>query len=337
MVRKRGTVLSGLAILVITALTITACGGTPAEPVPDAAPAPPAPMPPPPPDPAAVGANELGLVPILMYHQLSRTPSGGYDQTPDEFRAELDRLYREGYRPVTAAQYIAGDVDIPAGTHPVVLTFDDSTVSQVSFAPDGTPAPDSVIGILADFSARHPDFPAKATFYVTDDMFGDDPRALPWLAAHGDEIGAHTATHADLGGLDAAGVQRELALNVRTIAAAVPGTAVRTMALPLGASPDDPALATAGNWDGTPYSFDAVMLVGSNPAPSPYGPVDPTEVPRIRSGPGEVPFDSAYWLDHLAAHPDQCYTSDGDPQRISFPHNAAGDLAARWSSRAQPY
>ncbi|RDI51107.1 peptidoglycan/xylan/chitin deacetylase (PgdA/CDA1 family) [Nocardia mexicana] len=329
MVRNRGTVLSALALLVVAACGTTQQPAAVTEPAPPpAAPAP---------DPAAVGANELGLVPVLMYHQLSPAPAGEYDQTPGEFRDELERLYREGYRPVTAAKYIAGEIDIPAGTHPVVLTFDDSTASQVSFAPDGTPAPDSAVGILADFAARHPDFPAVATFYVNDDLFGDDPRALPWLAAHGYDIGAHTASHANLGNLDATGVQRELALNIRTIAAAAPGAPVRTMALPLGVSPADRALAVAGSWEGTPYSFDAVMLVGSEPAPSPYGSIDPAAVPRIRSGEGQVPFDSAYWLDHLATHPDQRYTSDGDPQRIAFPRNLSADLPAKWSARAHPF
>ncbi|WP_280273536.1 polysaccharide deacetylase family protein [Nocardia wallacei] len=329
MVRMCRIVLSALILL-----AAAACGAP--RPVTPAAAPPPQP-PAPAPDPAAVAADELGLVPILMYHQLSPAPAGEYDQTPAEFRAELERLYREGYRPVTAAKYAAGEMDIPAGTHPVVLTFDDSTVSQVAFAPDGNPVPDSAVGILADFAAHHPDFPAVATFYVTDDLFGDDPRALPWLAAHGYDLGAHTATHANLDNLDAAGVQRELALNVRTIQQAAPGAPVRTMALPLGVAPDDPASARAGSWDGTPYMFDAVMLVGSEPAASPYGSIDPAAVPRIRSGRGEVPFDSAYWLDRLAEHPERRYTSDGDPQRIAFPATRSEALAPRWSARAHPY
>ncbi|MEU4840299.1 polysaccharide deacetylase family protein [Nocardia testacea] len=338
MVRFPGAVVRAVVAAVVCAAA-AACGGTPgAQPQTTPAAAPPPPVTTPPsPDPAAVGADELGAVPILMYHQLAPRPGGEYDQTPAEFRGELDRLYREGYRPITAAQYAAGAVDIPAGTHPVVLTFDDSTTSQLRFTPEGAPAPDCAVAVLEEFAARHPDFPARATFYVTDDAFGGDPRALPWLAAHGYEIGAHTATHQDLGALDVAGVQRELAQNVRTIGAAAPGTVVRTMALPLGSSPADPTLALAGSWGGTGYRFEAAMLVGANPAPSPFGAVDPAAVPRIRSGLGRVPFDSAYWLDELAANPESRFTSDGDPQRISFPRAAAGELAPRWAERAAPY
>ncbi|MFD6395342.1 polysaccharide deacetylase family protein [Nocardia sp. NPDC060249] len=290
-----------------------------------------------PPNPAEIAANELGFVPVLMYHQITANPAGEYDQTPAEFRDELERLYREGYRPVTAAQYISGDIDLPAGTHPVVLTFDDSTGSQLAFTDTGAVAPDTAAGILAEFGARYPDFRPVATFYVNNEPFGADPRALPWLVSNGHEIGAHTADHANLASLDADGVQRELVQNVRAVTTAAPGVAVRTMALPLGIHPRDHALATAGSWDGTPYRFDAVMLVGSNPAPAPYAAVDPGGVPRIRSGRGTVPFDSGYWLDWLAANPDQRYTADGDPARISFTRQRATELDARWLDRANPY
>lgn len=317
----------------------TACGATGDPAAADTAPTTSAAPPPPPapPDPAAVGADELGEVPILMYHQVTADPAGEYDQSPTEFRAELERLYREGYRPITAAQYITGDIDIPAGTHPVVLTFDDSTGSQLRFTADGVPTADCAAGVLERFAAEHPDFPARATFYVNNDPFEGDPRALPWLAEHGYEIGAHTASHPDLAGLDSAGVQRELAQNVRAITTAAPGTAVTTMALPLGRAPADPGLALAGISDGTPYRFAAVMLVGANPAPSPFGPVEPGAVPRIRSGLGAVPFDSAYWLDVLAAEPSRRYTSDGDPERISFPRTSSARLDPRWSGRAHTY
>ncbi|WP_067535517.1 polysaccharide deacetylase family protein [Nocardia crassostreae] len=289
------------------------------------------------PNPAEIAANELGSVPVLMYHQLAAQPAGEYDQTPAEFRDELERLYREGYRPVTAADYIAGRLDLPPGTHPVVLTFDDSTRSQVAFTETGAIEPECAAGILAEFGTRYPDFRPRATFYINNEPFGGDPRAVPWLVAQGHEIGAHTADHANLAGLDAEGVQRELAENVRAITAAAPGITVRTMALPLGIAPRDRALAVAGSWGGTAYAFEAVMLVGSNPAPAPYGPVDPAGVPRIRSGRETVPFDSAYWLDWLAANPAERYTADGDPQRISFPQRLASDLTARWATQANPY
>src|SRR5439155_23074593 len=51
-------------------------------------------------DPAAVKANELGQVPVLMYHQFLAKPRGVYDQTLQQFRAELTSLYAHGYRTI---------------------------------------------------------------------------------------------------------------------------------------------------------------------------------------------------------------------------------------------
>lgn len=315
--------------------TATACASTTAT-TPSSTTAPP-PATIRPPDPASVAANELGSVPILMYHRVENDPASEYDQTPAKFTAELDRLYREGYRPTTLAHYITGTMDLAAGTHPVVLTFDDSTTTQLALTATGDPAPGCAVALLEDFATQHPGFTATATFYVNNDPFADDPRALPWLARHGYEIGAHTATHANLSTLDAAGVQREFVQNLRAIKTAVPDAPVRSMALPLGVYPRDHALATGGSWDGTPYTFDSVLLVGANPASSPYTAVDPAAIPRIRSGRSPVQFDSTYWLDYLAAHPDERYTSDGDPTRISFPRALAPTLAPAKVPAAQPY
>lgn len=289
------------------------------------------------PAPVDVDANELGLVPVLMYHQLAPNPVSEYDQTHAEFRAEVKRLYREDYRPVTGAQLVSGDIDLPAGTHPVVLTFDDSTASQVGIGKNGEPKPDTALGILTEFGEKHPDFNPTATFYVNADPFAGDKRALAWLHDNGYEIGAHTSTHANLGSLSSANVQREFVSNINGIKAAASGATVRTMALPLGIFPNDRRLTRRGSWNGQSYRFDGVMLVGADPAPSPFAGLDGAGVPRIRSGKGRVKFDSAYWLDWLADHPKRRYTSDGQPDVVSFPRRMADDLVNDRGAEINPY
>ena len=110
--------------------------------------------------------NELGVVPVLMYHQLVPDGGGAYDLTPDEFRAEVQRLYAAGYRPVTASALANGEIDLPRGATPVVLTFDDSTKSQAALLPDGRIDPDSAVGIMLELARDHPDFRPAGTFYV---------------------------------------------------------------------------------------------------------------------------------------------------------------------------
>jgi peptidoglycan/xylan/chitin deacetylase (PgdA/CDA1 family) len=296
---------------------------------------PPAPSPTPA-DPAAVGANELGVVPVLMFHQVVERPRGVYDQTPDQFRAEIDRLYREGYRPVTAAQLVSGEIDLPAGRSPVVLTFDDSTVSQYAELPDGRVDPASAVGILLEVAARHGDERPVATFYVNAAPFAGREDHLVSLHALGMEVGAHTAGHARLDRLDASGVQREMVQGIRAIAAAVPDADVTTMALPLGRHPADRTMAHRGTWDGQRYDLTAVMLVGAQPAPSPHSAAFvPHAVPRILSGRDkDEPFASAYWLDRIG---DTRYVSDGDPDVVSFPQALADRAAPAERRRVRRY
>jgi len=294
-------------------------------------------------DPASVKANELGQVPVLMYHRLVPEPKGEYDRRPEDFRAELQRLYDSGYRPVLARDLVAGNLDVPAGKTPVVLTFDDTTVSQYRLGPDGNVAADTAVGMLLEFSRSHPDFRPIATMYVNGNPFeaGAGTRELQDLARRGLELGAHTLTHQNLGKTDPGNVQKELVEGVRVITGAVPDAKVATMALPFGIYPTDKALAHAGNWDGQAYSFDGVFLVGAEPCPSPFAVAfNPLGIPRIRSSAwdGQKPnFGSAFWLDTLDKHPERRYVSDGDPDRVSFPAGLEAKLGPSAKGRAHPY
>lgn len=321
--------VTAIAMAALALLSAEACGAPEQravqQPAPDQQtpqqPAPPPPLPP----PESVRANELGDVPVLMYHRISADPRSVYERTPQEFRGELERLAAEDYAPVTASEYASGDIDVPAGKHPVVLTFDDSSTTQFTLDSSGRPTTGSAVGILLDVASEHPGFRPTATFYAFDPPF-EEPggrRSLTWLHRHGFEIGNHTLNHPNLGKVSPEQAQREIAGMQRVITGAVPGTPVRSLALPLGRHPDPEGIAVDGSADGTTYHHDSVMLVGSNPAPSPWSAdFDRTSVPRVRSqGPGgeDAPYGSTAWLDKLAADPNSRYTSDGDPARVSAP------------------
>jgi peptidoglycan/xylan/chitin deacetylase (PgdA/CDA1 family) len=289
-----------------------------------------------------VSANELGVVPVLMHHQI-RPDGGDYDLTAAQFRAELARLYREGYVPVRAQDLALATLYVPAGKTPVVLTFDDSTKEQFAYLPDGTIKPDTAIGIMLAFAAKHPDFEPAGTFYVNREPFAgvrEGPAMLRWLVEHGFEIGNHTKDHIPFHELTPSEVQKEIVLGNRVIRSAVPGADVVTLSLPLGVFPKPAALAYRGRWGGESYRMRGVMLVGANPAPSPYSTkFDPHAIPRIRTSThaGVEDFGSTFWLDYLAAHPDERFVSDGDPTHVSFPRTHAGDLRPRFRSRALAY
>lgn len=286
----------------------------------------------PPPDPAQVKANELGVIPVLMHHRLVDKVDSEYDMTREWFRAELERLLREGYYPVTTLQVARRDLGhVPAGRSPVVLTFDDSSRGQLHYT--GTRiAADSAVGMLLDFAREHPEFPAVASFYLNKDPFaiGDPHRVIADLAGHGMEVGNHTYDHVPLR-LPAAKVQEQLGKLAAMVATAVPGLQPRTMALPLGVEPSAPALVRAGRWGHTSYRNEAVLLVGAEPAHSPWHKSwNPSAVPRIRSssyGGGKGEFLSTWWLDRIKAGAVTRYVSAGNPGHVTFPKKYADRLA----------
>jgi hypothetical protein len=290
--------------------------------------------------------NELGVIPVIMHHEIRPDRVGAFDQTPAEFRAELEKLWRQGYWPVTAAAFATRQLDsVPAGKTPVVLTFDDSTRFQFFYTPAGRIKPDTAIGIMLEFARTHPGFKPAGTFYVLREPFAGiarGPAMLRWLVAHGFELGDHTHDHIPLNTLDDGDVQRELVEGARVITEAVPDYQIQTMSLPLGALPKSRALALRGQWRGRSYRFAAVFLAGAEPAPSPFNRrFDRGAVPRIRTSHlpwnGERDFCAEFWLHELKQHPELRYVSDGDGARITFPGSERDALAPQFRSRANPY
>jgi peptidoglycan/xylan/chitin deacetylase (PgdA/CDA1 family) len=289
--------------------------------------------------------NELGVVPVIMHHEIRADRVGAYDQTPAEFRAELEQLWREGYWPVTAADLVHQNLgSVPAGKTPVVLTFDDATRYQLTIR-GGKVDPTTAVGVLLAFARARPEFRPVATFYVLREPFGgvaNGAALMRWLVSRGFELGNHTKDHLPLSGLPPSGVSREIALGEAVITAAVPGYRVSTISLPLGEMPKPASLARTGRWKGTTYGPYGVFLVGANPAPSPFSnDFDAGAIPRIRSSHqpwrGQRDFGAAFWLHELAQHPEQRYISDGDAAHVTFPRAQTEKLKPRFRLRARPY
>jgi peptidoglycan/xylan/chitin deacetylase (PgdA/CDA1 family) len=285
---------------------------------------------------ARVGANELGEVPIIMYHRILAKPMSSLDRTPQELRDELVHLAADGYVPITAADFAAGKIDIPAGTHPVVLTFDDGAPGQFAFDPQGNPTPDSATGVILDVARSYPFFRPVATFFLNADPFALGPRAaeaVRWLVQHGFEVANHTTHHLDLAALGKEGIQREIGTDEKMITD-LGAPAPTTFAYPYGAlRKSEVGWARQGTADGVSWNFAGMFLAGWKPNVSPFAKdFDPTLIDRIRSD-GKIKeagcdqFCSTAWLEWLDKNPDKRYTSDGDARVISYPAADAGSLA----------
>jgi peptidoglycan/xylan/chitin deacetylase (PgdA/CDA1 family) len=287
--------------------------------------------------------NELGRIPVVMHHMIRPDRVGEYDQTPQEFRAELAYLWRHGYTPVSVGDLLGGRLNVPAGTTPVAFTFDDATTYQIDFDAAGRVKPATGVGIMLDFARSHPGFVPAGTFYVNRTPFGSDAaakRALPWLTAHGFEIGNHTHDHIPLRTLADDDVRKQVATGAAVIEDVLPGYAIRSLALPLGSMPHDPTLATRGSWRGRAYGPYALLLVGANPAPSPFSKeFDPGGIPRIRTShagwDGTEDFAFSDWMRRFEQNPDTRYVSDGDASTITVPKDAQTDVRPPFTSRVR--
>lgn len=272
-------------------------------------------------------ANELGRVMILEYHKIDH-PEGRWTRTPGNFRADLQRFWEKGYRPVALNDLLDGKVNVPAGTTPVVLTFDDSSPGQFRYLEKSGAVevdPDSAVGILEAFAREHPEFGLKATFYVLpaadppNRLFNQpayEGRKLQYLASRGFEIGNHTLWHANLSHYGEETVRKQLAEAQERIARYVPGYRPRTLALPMGAYPREIGWAVRGSVNGVTYQHDAILQVAGGAAPSRFSKsFDALRLPRIQAVESEI----SYWLGYFDKHPEARFVSDGDPLTVAVP------------------
>jgi peptidoglycan/xylan/chitin deacetylase (PgdA/CDA1 family) len=284
--------------------------------------------------------NELGQVPILEYHHIGDVAEQ-FVRTPDQFRGDLQWLYDHNFHVVNLRDFLAGTIDIPAGKRPVVLTFDDSPVSQFRLLPLGGGQygidPNCAIGIMETFFAAHPDFGRGGHFAVLPDMLFDwTPAAaetdqtplaqlkMEWLRDNGYEIGNHTRDHTNMAELSEDEIKYQLAEANIMIQSMLPDMPVDVITLPYGMLPVGPSgagddtLFRGFDYKGQHFVYAAALLVGASPAVVPYSTeFDPYAVPRIQAFDAEL----TKWFGVFESDPGILYVSDGDPNTITVPND----------------
>ena len=117
--------------------------------------------------------NELGDVPIMMYHGIhnitdneytgGNVDKDGYQRTKEAFIEDLEFYYNSGYRMIRLQDYVNGILDVEAGLSPIILTFDDGLENNIKVTgldENGNIIidPNSAVGVLEDFKKKYPDF-----------------------------------------------------------------------------------------------------------------------------------------------------------------------------------
>lgn len=268
------------------------------------------------------GANELGLVPILIYHYIGEK-EGRWTRTPENFRRDLQELYDRGYVLVPLNDYLDGDMDVPAGKSPAIITFDDSTAGHFRLLEkDGETVvdPDCAVGILRDFGEKHPGFGHTATFFVNAYPFGQPQywqKKLQLLNEWGFEIGNHTYSHQNLQRLPPEQVAKEIARLQEHVQQAVPGYKPRAFAIVQDGLPEQYETAFSGESGGIKYKHDGVLMWAWSAARSPYHKeYDPGRIQRIQVFQDQGRNSLVNWLERISA---QRYVSDGNRETIAIP------------------
>lgn len=280
-------------------------------------------------DLAKVKPNELGRVLILEYHDVGNK-EGRWERKYDNFRSDLQRLYKLGYQPISLRDYVNNNINTSPGKSPVVFTFDDGTPGQFTYIKNGDRwkvDPKCAVGIMEEFHRQHPDWPLKATFYVYYPIpFGQKDliaRKFRHIIDIGMDIGNHTFTHTRLDMDTDTDAANEMALNVKSAERFSPGVIVDSIALPYGKGPRNISLLASGHAQGTSYHNIAALLVGAEPAPSPISlKFNAYHLPRVQAIQSELDM----WLSYFKRHPDQRYVSDGDPNTVTVQKSLASGV-----------
>jgi peptidoglycan/xylan/chitin deacetylase (PgdA/CDA1 family) len=268
----------------------------------------------------------MGKVMVLEYHRIGY-PEQRYQRTPENLRADLERLYQSGYYPVNFIDLIHRLPDVPPGKKPIVLTFDDSDITQFRVLNNRTIDADCAVGILINFHHQHlTDWPTRATFFVLgndnnnyNSIFGQSEWAkqkIQMLIDLGMEVGSHTASHADLSVATAERIYWELAVSQHVIEELAPGYKVQSLSVPFGGFPFTLEFLKAGQWGNLIYTYTGNAAGWGGPGVSPYDHTfEPFHISRL-----EVTATSLdHWLTYFEQNPQEYFVADGDPNRLTFP------------------
>ena len=288
-------------------------------------------------DYANYNPNESGEIPILMFHQFVKAFEPGMDKdyvtTFKEFEKLLPELFDKGFRLISMTDFIDCNINVPAGTMPMVFSFDDGTPSQFNLLDANgvnNVNPESAVGIMMAFNKEHPDFGLKGIFYLNLDTgnntfkgAGTLKERLEFLQNTGFELGSHTWGHVKFKDIKSTGgILEALGKNQEAAYSILPNLKFYSLALPYGSLPgsdDLKALLKEGNYGNTHYKNFSIMAVGANPSPpSISSKYNPDYVPRIRmQGQVAVDQDLTWWLPKMT--PARMFVSDGDPVTIVVP------------------
>ncbi len=281
---------------------------------------------------AEYSPNELGDIPVIMYHAVLPDAPTVYQRSIEGFKEDLEYMYTNNYSLISMQDYINFNIDVEPGKTPIVITFDDGEEGTFNLIKDEegnlVVNPDSAIGIMEAFEKEHEGFKSNAALYMNghDSSFGNVgtiEERVNWLFDNGYEVGNHTNTHFNLKKADGFTLQKEIGIVDKKIKDIRSDAPLNTITFPFGAKPSEDLIKYVynGNYSGHEYSYDIGFREG--PSTPRFKPVihkdfDPMNAPRLRGNKGEE-GDMYSYFDTYERYPERRFVSDGDSTKITVP------------------
>jgi peptidoglycan/xylan/chitin deacetylase (PgdA/CDA1 family) len=290
-----------------------------------------------------IGANEMGLVLVVVYNKISQDATGSNTRTPNQLHDDLALLESEGFYPINISDLATGSIDIPAGKSPVAITFDGSSPGQYRILDDGTIDPTCAVAIMQNF-VESGYWQPRATFFCLlnvvpneNEVFGQPERKkekLRNLVDWGYEVGSNTTTGLDLSGATEDAIRSELATSEVTLDDLIGSKyAVSSLALPKGRFPRNRSLLASGTSQDSSYVYRAVVSLDKTPCASPYSTIfNAMNIPRVQVAAENLSIA----IDELKRRKELLYISDGDPTYVSAPAQLDSSLGQVRSDLGRP-
>ena len=304
--------------------------------------------------------NELGEVPIMMYHGIhnktndetnytgGNVDKDGYQRTQEAFRNDLDFYYNSGYRMIRLTDYVDGNINVELGKSPIIITFDDGLENNIKVTgldKNGEIIidPNSAIGILEEYKKKYPDYNVTATFFVNGGLFQQEDyneKILKWMVKNGYDIGNHTYSHVNFSKATIEQSEKEVGSVYNILDAIIPDNYVNIVALPFG-SPYNLEHANMqhifeSNYEGKTYITKSALRVGWKAESSPFSnEFNPKFLKRIRAYDNNgVEFDIEMNFKLLE---NSKYISDGNKDNIVIPELLKENLGNTYDKKIITY
>lgn len=292
-----------------------------------------------------VSPNENGDIMVVMYHSIARTTNHyEWHRTKSEFIQDINYMYTHDYVLISMAEYLSGNIDIPKGKTPILITFDDGIKSCYSLVENEEGKlvvnSDTLVGILENFKNKHPDFGTGGVLYLTKQPFDNDAfynnasqgsyeDRLRYLLSLGYEIGNHTYSHNKMNSMNYKTIESEIG-KLNNMVYDLTGKKTIYLAYPYGITPNKNYMKAVrdGEYKGISYNIQSAVLAGpeepyfTNPLNNDF---DVYNISRTIAGSGDI-MDMYWYFKYYKENPDKKYVSDGNPGVLTIKKENKGKL-----------